>query len=414
MKTITEILEGAKRADKFIATLTAEQIDAFLNELSDEILQEKSAILAANAEDLARMEPSDPKYDRLKLTESRLNDIASDMKNVASLPSPLHKVLGEWTRPNGMVIRKVSVPFGVIGVIYEARPNVTFDVFSLCLKAGSACVLKGGSDAQNTNTAVVGIIKQSLERHGLEPNVVSLLPSGHESALELLHATNHVDLIIPRGSRRLIEFVRENSRVPMIETGAGVCHTYIHSSADIHSAAAIVFNAKTRRPSVCNTLDTIIVDRAIVHRLPEICNMLASRSVSIHADKWAYRALEGHYPILTLATDADFGVEWLDYKLSIATVDGLQEALDFIDRYGSHHSECIVAKDENAISRFLNAVDAACVYANASTSFTDGAQFGFGAEIGISTQRLHARGPMGLPEITTYKYVVIGTGNTRW
>ncbi len=336
------------------------------------------------------------------------------MRSVANLPSPLDRVLSEITRPNGMTIKKVSVPFGVIGIIYEARPNVTFDVFSLCFKAGSACVLKGGSDAKDTNECSVGIIRRTLKAHALDENIVSLLSVSHEDTALMLNAVGLVDLIIPRGSKGLIDYVRDNSRVPVIETGAGVCHTYLHSSGRMDYAADIVFNAKTRRVSVCNTLDTLIIDRDRLKDLPAICKQLASRSVTIYADKEAYEALEGQYEKLEPATDDDFGREWLDYKMSIKTVAGISEAIDFIEVNGSRHSESIVAEDPDAIAAFLKGVDAACVYANVSTAFTDGGQFGFGAEIGISTQKLHARGPMALPEITTYKYIITGSGQTRW
>jgi glutamate-5-semialdehyde dehydrogenase len=307
----------------------------------------------------------------------------------------------------------VSVPFGVIGIIYEARPNVTFDVYALCLKAGSSCLLKGGSDARDTNAVAVGILRDAVAAHGLDRAAVTLLPVSHEATAAMLTATGYVALIIPRGSKRLIDYVRDNSRVPVIETGAGVCHTYLHRSGRVDYARDIVFNAKTRRPSVCNTLDTLIVDRCRLADLAEVVAPLASKNVKIYADPEAYAALDGRYEALYEAADGDFGREWLDYKMSIATVEDLDEALAFIARYGSHHSESIVADDDEAVNRFGREVDAACVYANVSTAFTDGGQFGFGAEIGISTQKLHARGPMALPEITTYKYIITGSGQTR-
>lgn len=310
-------------------------------------------------------------------------------------------------------IDKVTVPFGVIGIIYEARPNVTFDVFSLCVKAGSACLLKGGTDARDTNSTVVAMIRRVLAAQGWDEATVTLLPVSHEATNEMLHAVGLVDLIIPRGSKGLINFVRENSTVPFIETGAGVCHTYLHTSGDMQKASDIVFNAKTRRPSVCNTLDTLIVDASRLGDLPAVCRPCADKNVTIYADEQAYAALDGHYPLLRHATAEDFGREWLDYKMSIKTVADEAEAIDFIEKYGSRHSECIVAEDDKAIALFLDQVDAACVYANVSTAFTDGGQFGFGAEIGISTQKLHARGPMALPEITTYKYLITGNGQTR-
>lgn len=312
-----------------------------------------------------------------------------------------------------MTISKVSVPFGVIGIIYEARPNVTFDVFSLCTKSGSACLLKGGSDAHDTNTCAVALIKSVLVANGWDENTVTLLPASHEATAEMLNAVGMVDLIIPRGSKGLIDFVRDNSRVPVIETGAGVCHTYVHQSGLTDTASDIVFNAKTRRVSVCNALDTLVIDRSRLSDLRNICQPLADKGVTIYADPEAYEILNGAYPQLEQAQNSDFGREWLDYKMSVKTVENIDEAIQFIEANTSRHSECIVAQDQSAIDIFVNEVDAACVYANVSTAFTDGGQFGFGAEIGISTQKLHARGPMALPEITTYKYIVTGTGQTR-
>ena len=381
--------------------------------LADAIENAIPQLLDANALDLARMDKSNPKYDRLQLTDGRLRDIAADMRSVAALPSPLGKTLSTTTRPNGMTISKVSVPFGVIGIIYEARPNVTFDVFSLCTKSGSACLLKGGSDAHETNTCAVALIKSVLAANGWDENTVTLLPASHEATAEMLNAVGMVDLIIPRGSKGLIDFVRNNSRVPVIETGAGVCHTYVHQSGLTDIARDIVLNAKTRRVSVCNALDTLVIDRSRLSDLRSICQPLADKGVTIYADPEAYDVLNGAYPQLEQAQDGDFGREWLDYKMSVKTVENIDEAIQFIEAHTSRHSECIVAQDQSAIDIFVNEVDAACVYANVSTAFTDGGQFGFGAEIGISTQKLHARGPMALPEITTYKYIVTGTGQTR-
>ena len=360
------------------------------------------------------MNENDPKYDRLKLTEGRLKDIASDMRSVANLPSPLNVTLSSVTRPNGMTINKVTVPFGVIGVIYEARPNVTFDVFSLCVKAGSACLLKGGSDAHDTNECAVKLIRGVLAKCSIDENTVTLLPVSREATAKMLNAVGQVDLIIPRGSKQLIDFVRDNSKVPVIETGAGVCHTYVHDSGLIEYAREIVLNAKTRRVSVCNSLDTLIIDRSRLNDLCEICASLEEKNVTIYADEEAFATLEGKYKKLEKASDDDFGREWLDYKMSVKTVADIDEAIEFIETHTSRHSESIVAQDAVAINRFSREVDAACVYVNVSTAFTDGGQFGFGAEIGISTQKLHARGPMALPEITTYKYIVTGDGQTRW
>ena len=413
MGTLQDTFKLARRAARSLNRRSEEEINQLLKSLADALEQAIPEILEANALDLVRMEPSNPKYDRLQLTDARLRDIASDMRSVASLPSPLGKTLSEATRPNGMTIKKVSVPFGVIGVIYEARPNVTFDVFSLCVKAGSACLLKGGTDARDTNECAVKLIRSVLTAHGWDENTVTLLPASHDATAEMLNAVGYVDLIIPRGSKGLIDYVRNNSRVPVIETGAGVCHTYIHSSARIDYATAIVKNAKTRRVSVCNALDTIVIDESRLNDLAEICAPLAESNVLIYADEKAYAVLAEKYPLLQKATEEDFGREWLDYKLSIKTVENISEAIEFIEKNTSRHSESVVAEDADALSLFLNEVDAACVYANVSTAFTDGGQFGFGAEIGISTQKLHARGPMALPEITTYKYIITGNGQTR-
>lgn len=361
------------------------------------------------------MDPANPKYDRLKLTEERLEGIASDMRNVAALPSPLGRILEETVRPNGLHLKKVSVPFGVIGIIYEARPNVSFDVFSLCLKSGNACVLKGGSDADCSNRAIVKVIHEVLSQLGVDTHVVELLPASREATAELLHAEGLVDLIIPRGSSNLINYVRREATIPVIETGAGVCHTYFDASGDIVKGAAIVNNAKTRRVSVCNALDCLLVHASRLADLPALCAPLQDSKVTIYADEAAYQALEGHYPseLLCRATADSYGTEFLDYKMAIRTVADIEEAVSHIYTYGSKHSECIVTEDKKAAGYFCAMVDAACVYTNAPTSFTDGAQFGLGAEIGISTQKLHARGPMGLREITTYKWLVEGNGQIR-
>lgn len=403
------------QASRQLIMLDDEAINRILTDTADELMKRQDEVLAANGKDLARMDPANPKYDRLKLTSARLEGIAGDMRNVASLPSPLGKTLGETTRPNGMVIHKISVPFGVIGVIYEARPNVTFDVFSLCLKSGNACVLKGGSDADDSNRALVAIIHRVLERHGIAPSVCTLLPADREATTELLNAVGLVDLIIPRGSSSLINFVRDHSRVPVIETGAGICHTYFDKDGDKNKGQAIVNNAKTRRVSVCNALDCLIVHKERLSDLPYICEKLQESHVIVYADEPAFSALSGHYPqeLLQPADDDSFGTEFLNYKMSIRTVSSLQEALEHIACYSSKHSESIISESAETIRLFQQQVDAACVYANVSTAFTDGAQFGFGAEIGISTQKLHARGPMALPELTTYKYLVTGSGQIR-
>ena len=413
--TTKEMLHKAAEAVRSLQMISDETVSQILREVAEGLRNATEAILAANAKDLARMSPDNPKYDRLKLTPERIAGIASDMENVAGLPSPLGHVLSETTRPNGMTIRKVSVPFGVIGVIYEARPNVTADVFSLCFRSGNVCVLKGGSDADDSSRAIVSVIHGVLEKHGMDPAVCTLLPADREATAELLAAVGLVDLIIPRGSSSLISFVRENARIPVIETGAGICHTYFDKSGDVTKGAAIVNNAKTRRVSVCNALDCMIIHESRLSDLPAICADLASSNVTIYADNAAYNALEGQYPsgLLQPATEESFGTEFLDYKMSIRTVPSLEEALGHIAKYSSKHSESIISEDRQAIDAFQKSVDAACVYANVSTAFTDGAQFGFGAEIGISTQKLHARGPMALPELTTYKYIIEGDGQIR-
>ena len=413
--SIEKLLRETAVAAKQLVALPDEQVVKILRQVADALDAHQAEVLAANAEDLQRMDPANPKYDRLKLTADRVAAIANDMRNVASLPSPLGRVLQETVRPNGMVIKKISVPFGVIGVIYEARPNVTFDVFSLCFRSGNACVLKGGSDADSSNRALVKIIRSVLMEQGIDPAVCTLLPPEREATEELLNAVGWVDLIIPRGSGALIRFVRDHARVPVIETGAGICHTYFDQAGDVEKGRAIVNNAKTRRVSVCNALDCLIIHRARLADLPALCERLADHKVRIYADEEAFASLAGHYPeeLLEHATAESYGTEFLDYKMSIRTVDSLEEALAHIARYSSKHSESIVSEDANAIRQFQRCVDAACVYANVSTAFTDGAQFGFGAEIGISTQKLHARGPMALPELTTYKYIIEGSGQIR-
>ena len=413
--SITDTLLQVRQASRALPLLEEERINEVLRAVSEMILNRTDVLLEANAEDLRRMNPSDPKYDRLKLTPDRLKGIASDMMNVASLPSPLNRILEETVRPNGLRLRKVSVPFGVIGIIYEARPNVSFDVFSLCFKSGSACVLKGGHDADCSNRAIVALIHEVLRRFGLDEHIVELLPVEREATTELLHAEGLVDLIIPRGSKGLIDYVRREATIPVIETGAGVCHTYFDAKGDLKKGASIVNNAKTRRVSVCNALDCLLVHQARLADLPELCAPLQASHVTLYADEPAYQALQGHYPeeLLCPATPESYGTEFMDYKMAIRTVSDIEEALAHIYTYSSKHSECIVTEDKDIAAYFQRMVDAACVYVNAPTSFTDGAQFGLGAEIGISTQKLHARGPMGLREITTYKWLIEGNGQIR-
>ena len=409
------MLHKAAEAAVSLQMISDDLISEILRDVAVQLRAATDDILSANALDLARMNPDNPKYDRLKLTPERIDSIASDMENVAGLPSPLGKVLSEVVRPNGMVIRKITVPFGVVGVIYEARPNVTADVFSLCFRSGNVCVLKGGSDADDSSRAIVSVIHEVLSAHGIDTAVCTLLPADREATAELLGAIGLVDVLIPRGSSALINYVRENARIPVIETGAGICHTYFDKSGDVVKGAAIVNNAKTRRVSVCNALDCLVIHKDRLSDLPAVCSDLAASDVLIYADEQAYAALESNYPpkLLQHATEDSFGTEFLDYKMSICTVDSLDEALKHIAAYSSKHSECIVSEDPAAVAMFQKMVDAACVYANVSTAFTDGAQFGFGAEIGISTQKLHARGPMALPELTTYKYLIDGDGQIR-
>lgn len=412
---VTDTLLRVRQASRTLPLLGEEQVNDVLRAVAAAIPAHAGVILEANAEDLRRMNPDDPKYDRLKLTVGRLEAIASDMGNVASLPSPLNRVLEQTVRPNGLRIRKVSVPFGVIGVIYEARPNVSFDVFSLCFKSGNACVLKGGHDADCSNRAIVAMIHDVLRDFGIDEHIVELLPSDRESTVELLHAEGLVDLIIPRGSSGLIRYVRDEAKIPVIETGAGICHAYFDVAGDLAKGIAIVNNAKTRRVSVCNALDCLLVHASRLKDLPDLCAPLQSSGVVLYADGRAFSALQGHYPaeLLYRATPESYGTEFLDYKMSLKTVDSMDEALAHIYTYSSKHSECIVTEDAQAATYFTRMVDAACVYTNAPTSFTDGAQFGLGAEIGISTQKLHARGPMGLREITTYKWIIEGSGQVR-
>lgn len=412
---ITDTLEAVRNASYQLALIGPDTINRVLEAVADELLQHTDELLAANAEDLARMSPDDPKYDRLKLTAERLRGIAADTRRVAELPSPLDIVLDDRILPNGLHLQKVSVPFGVIGVIYEARPNVSFDVFSLCFKSGSACVLKGGSDADCSNRAIVRLIHEVLARFDIDPHTVELLPASREATTELLGAVGYIDVLIPRGGKQLIQYVRQHAAVPVIETGAGVCHTYFDVSGDLHKGTAIVCNAKTRRVSVCNALDCLLVHRARLADLPVLCAPLQESHVRIYADPEAFQALQGHYPdqLLEPAADDSFGTEFLDYKMAVRTVANVQEAAAHIRANGSKHSECIVTEETDTARYFSRVVDAACVYTNAPTSFTDGAQFGLGAEIGISTQKLHARGPMGLREMTTYKWLIEGNGQVR-
>lgn len=421
---LRETFQKVKTASKTLSLLSDEQRNDILQAVADAIIAETPALLKANAEDLAKMDKTNPLYDRLQLTEQRLHDIAADIRHVSTLPSPLGRILKEKTLDNGLHLQRVAVPFGVIGMIYEARPNVTFDVFSLCFKSGNACVLKGGKDANCSNTASIELIHRVLIKYGIDPAVATLLPATHEATGEMLNAVGYIDLCIPRGGKKLIQFVRDTAKVPVIETGAGVVHCYFDKDGDVEMGKAIITNAKCRRCSVCNTLDTLIIHEQRLNDLPTLCEDLAKREVKIHADAQAYEALKGNYPdtLLDIVSDetpcpnADGNVwntEWLSMQMGIKTVTSEDEALEHIATYGSGHSESIVSDNEAAQKKFQMMVDAACVYVNTPTSFTDGAQFGLGAEIGISTQKLGARGPMALEEITTYKWLITGNGQIR-
>ena len=412
---LEKIFKQAKEASKCLARINDNQRNEILNAVADAIIYNKVRILQANADDLNRMDKSNPLYDRLMLTDKRLEDIANDMRNVAKLPTPLGHITKEKTLANGLFLRRISVPFGVVGIIYEARPNVTFDVFSLCFKSGNVGVLKGGRDADASNRMGVEIIQEVLGKYGISKDVVTLLPATHEATGEMLNAVGYIDLCIPRGGKKLIQFVRDTARIPVIETGAGVVNTYFDESGDLPMGKAIVNDAKTRRVSVCNALDCLIVHQARLNDLPELVSLLKDSHVKIYADEKAYSALENHYPqdLLFHATEDSFGTEFMDYAMAIKTVSSLDEALSHIAEYGSGHSESIISENEENISQFQLEVDAACVYVNAPTSFTDGAQFGLGAEIGISTQKLGPRGPMALEELTTYKWLINGHGQIR-
>ena len=410
---LEETFKQVKRASKRLALLTDQQRNEILLAVAKAITDHKERILKANAEDLSKMSTDNPLYDRLQLTDSRLEGIAADMRNVASLPSPLGHITKQKVLPNGLRLCRVSVPFGVIGMIYEARPNVTFDVFSLCFKSGNACVLKGGKDADCSNREEVALIHEVLERYGIDRDVVALLPATHEATAEMLNAVGYIDLCIPRGGRKLIDFVRDTARVPVIETGAGVVHTYFDKDGDVEMGKAIINNAKTRRVSVCNALDSLLVHLDRLEILEALVMPLASKQVIIYADEQAFAALDGKYPYLEHAAADSYDTEFMDYKMNVVTVRSLEEALAHIDQHGSGHSEAIITQNEQTARRFQQHVDAACVYWNAPTSFTDGAQFGLGAEIGISTQKLGPRGPMALEEICTYKWLIEGEGQVR-
>lgn len=413
--SLIDNFKAVQQASKKLIQISGEKVRAVLISLAEAAISNAELILKENRKDLDRMSTADPKYDRLQLTNKRLEDIANEIKKVADLPSPVGVLLEQKTMDNGMQISKITVPLGVIGIIFEARPNVTFDVFSLCLQSGNACILKGGSDAEFSNMAIVKIIQSVLRQHGLPENCIELLPATREATTELLNAVGYVDVIIPRGSQQLIDFVRKESKVPVIETGAGIVHAYFDESGDIEKGKAIIYNSKTRRVSVCNALDCLLVHVNQIKNLPELVGNLANKNVLIYADELAYKALENKYPssLLMNANEKHFGTEFLDYIMAIKSVPSIEAAINHISEYSSKHSETIISENKQSIDQFLQQVDAAVVYSNVSTAFTDGAQFGLGAEIGISTQKLHARGPMALKELCSYKWIVRGDGQIR-
>lgn len=414
-ESYNKIFESVKNASRSLNRISDEKKSRILHQLAEAIEDSRDEILEANSRDLAKMDPSNPLYDRLALTPSRLVGIADDVRHVADLPSPVGEILEERVLESGLRLKRVRVPFGVIGVIYEARPNVTFDVFSLCFRSGNVSILKGGSDAAESNKAIVTLIHRVLDKCGVDRDCVALLPPGHEATAALLNATGYVDVCIPRGGRKLIDFVRDNARVPVIETGAGVVSAYFDKAGDTEMGVRIINNAKTRRVSVCNALDTLLIHRSRLDDLWTLCEPLSGKKVELHCDKESMEALKGKYPsdLLKEVKEGDYATEWMDYKMGIKTVESVDEAIEHIARFGSGHSECIITMDKDVAEKFQNEVDAACIYVNAPTSFTDGGQFGLGAEIGISTQKLGPRGPMGLREITTYRYLIEGEGQTR-
>ncbi len=411
----TPIFKKVVQASVGLSIIEEDVINKILLMVAEAAVENASYIIEENSKDLALMEKSDSRYDRLLLNHERIENIAADIRTVAALPGPLGHVMMKNTRPDGLIISKISVPFGVIGIIYEARPNVTFDVFSLCFKSGNACILKGGTDAINSNTAIVRIITSVLESNNIDTNILALLPAGRDETTQLLNAREYVDLIIPRGSRSLIDYVRENASIPVIETGAGICHTYFDEYGDREKGRSIINNAKTRRVSVCNALDCLLIHQSRLSDIDYLVAPCSDSGVVLYADEKAYAALEGKYPdeLLEHATEESFGTEFLSYKMAIKTVSSFDEATLHINKYGSKHSEAIISENKSRIQLFIKVVDASSVYSNASTAFTDGSEFGLGAEIGISTQKLHARGPMGLDALTTYKWIIEGNGHVR-
>jgi glutamate-5-semialdehyde dehydrogenase len=411
--SLTEILKNTHKSTSSIQNAGEEQIKNILFNLADELISSRATLLEANAKDLAKQSPDNPRNDRLMLTEQRIKGIAESMRKVANLPDPTGKLIEKRTLPNGLNLRKIAVPLGVVGVIYESRPNVTFDIVALCLRSRNACVLKGSSEAENSNEAAVSIIKKVLQVNNIDTNVVTLLPSAREVVEDMFKATKYIDVLIPRGSDSLIQYVRKHSLVPVIETGAGVCHVYVETNADMNKAVNIVVNAKVSRPSVCNAADAILIDRKIANNfLNKLKPEFEKYAVEVFADNESYKLMSG-YSHLQHATAEDFGREFLSLKCAMKVVNGIDEALEHIDTYSTKHSEAIVSENTDACKRFIREVDAAVVYTNASTRFTDGEEFGLGAEIGISTQKLHARGPFALEKLVTEKWVIEGDGQVR-
>ncbi len=413
MESIIPLLKSTQKASGEIKALSDKHKKEVLYALAELLQVESINIVEENTKDVNRLDPNNPKRDRLVLDHSRIRELISSLQQIANLPDPSQQSLSKQELNNGLVIEKVTSPLGVVGIIYESRPNVTIDVAALCLRSGNACILRGGSDAYHSNKKLVQLIHQVLDKYGVDRNVVQLIPTNRKFVSELLNAKRYVDIIIPRGSQSLIDFVRANSKVPTIETGAGVCHTYVHKDADLSKALDIVVNAKVSRPSVCNALDTVLIDHEVSHIiLPMLADQFKEYKVQIQADRDAFNILRG-YPWLSEASEDDFGKEFLDFKCSIKIVHGLQEAMDHIQLYSSKHSEAIISDNRDACERFLQEVDAAAVYTNASTRFTDGGIFGLGAEIGISTQKLHARGPFALEKLITEKWIIRGEGQIR-
>ena len=413
MININNSLQKSYKATRSLQALSNSAIQKLILDIAKLVEEKQASLLKANAIDLSRQDKDNPRNDRLLLTEQRIRNIAASMRKVAKLPDPTGRILEERTLYNGIHLKKIAVPLGVVGAIYESRPNVTFDIVSLCLRSRNAAVLKGSSEAADTNLAAVKLIHAVLKEHGLPTALVNLLPPDREVVQQLFEATKYIDVLIPRGSEQLIQYVRKHSRVPVIETGAGVCHVYVEKKANLKKAAAIIVNAKTSRPSVCNAADAILIDKAIAAQLlNELKAPLAAFEVEIFADSAAYKLLKG-YPLLHKASKADFGREFLSMKCAIKLVEGMDEALEHIDTYSTKHSEAIVSEDKKQCARFIREVDAAAVYTNASTRFTDGEEFGLGAEIGISTQKLHARGPFALEKLVTEKWILEGNGQIR-